>query len=403
MSALGSSSGTPPATAIEAAARCLASGQVAEATQRLEALVAAVPAYPAAHVLLAKAYEANGQWEAALDIWHRAHVLVPNSPLVRRERQRLLDAQVRSTAASPLEPEATPDAPSALVAEETSPLELSTAEAVETLDEAVEMPDEAAAAAPDIDEHPETEATDSGHDGSSVIAPEAPRPIEEDSPSDAEDETEFTASSMEQVTAPPEVVDDAPLLPPLPSDIPAEPVDALSSEDAAWWKEEEASEHAPDAPDEDGWTILEETATAPDDAGVTEARIEPPGETAGPPPPSSTPEVEDARILDDVAPGEPAEGPETDEPEGDDLDSLIQSLEDAPRIRPDPLFDGPEPAFDEGIADDMVSETLARIYAAQHQYAEAAIVYEKLAAQRPAEADTLLERAAELRAQADGK
>src|SRR5690606_25775720 len=85
-----------PATAIQAAARLLADGEIGEAARRLEALVQAAPAYPAAHVLLAKAYEAAERWDDALGAWHQAYFLVPGSPLVRRERQRLLDAQVRA-------------------------------------------------------------------------------------------------------------------------------------------------------------------------------------------------------------------------------------------------------------------------------------------------------------------
>ena len=47
--------------------------------------------------------------------------------------------------------------------------------------------------------------------------------------------------------------------------------------------------------------------------------------------------------------------------------------------------------------DDLASETLAKIYAAQHQYVEAAVIYEKLAARQPDQAEELLDRAAELR------
>ena len=81
----------------------------------------------------------------------------------------------------------------------------------------------------------------------------------------------------------------------------------------------------------------------------------------------------------------------------DELDALIAQLEVAPRIRPDPEYRGPEVSLDAGDVDDMVSETLAKIYAAQHQYVEAALVYEKLAARQPEDAAALLERAAELR------
>ena len=47
--------------------------------------------------------------------------------------------------------------------------------------------------------------------------------------------------------------------------------------------------------------------------------------------------------------------------------------------------------------DEMVSETLAKIYAAQHQYVEAAVVYEKLAARAPARAEAMLAQAAAMR------
>ncbi|MFN3595974.1 MAG: tetratricopeptide repeat protein [Rubricoccaceae bacterium] len=81
----------------------------------------------------------------------------------------------------------------------------------------------------------------------------------------------------------------------------------------------------------------------------------------------------------------------------DELESLIESLSNAPRIRPDPAFEGPAVSFAEGEADEVLSETLARIYAAQRQYARAAYIYEKLAAQRPAQADELRAKAVEMR------
>lgn len=66
----------------------------------------------------------------------------------------------------------------------------------------------------------------------------------------------------------------------------------------------------------------------------------------------------------------------------DNLDRLIAQLEDA-RITPRPdVDDVPAPELDDDI-DDMVSETLARIYAAQNQFEEAARVYDQLALQNP--------------------
>src|SRR5690606_2258648 len=109
--------------------------------------------------------------------------------------------------------------------------------------------------------------------------------------------------------------------------------------------------------------------------------------------------VEDARVIPAEETHNPAE-PDAPLTLADELDALINRLEDAPRIRPDPTFSGPDVSFEEEEEDDdLVSETLARIYAAQRQYAEAAIVYEKLAQQRPGEAEEMLRRAAEMRAQ----
>ena len=95
---------------------------------------------------------------------------------------------------------------------------------------------------------------------------------------------------------------------------------------------------------------------------------------------------EDADNLDDWQDFE-------DEPEGapapqsediEDLERLINELESA-RIVPEPeLEDLPPPDLDDDI-EGMVSETLARIYASQKQYREAARVYEQLALQNPDE------------------
>ena len=103
----------PPLDALEiqAAARLLAEGRAPEAVRRLEALTDAAPAYAAALVLLAKAYEADARADVALATWHRAHFLVPTSPLVRRERQRLLDLQARLPAAAAPAPAFAPALP----------------------------------------------------------------------------------------------------------------------------------------------------------------------------------------------------------------------------------------------------------------------------------------------------
>lgn len=85
-----------------------------------------------------------------------------------------------------------------------------------------------------------------------------------------------------------------------------------------------------------------------------------------------------------------------------DLDQLIQDLESA-RIQPRPDLDElPTPNLEDDV-EDLVSETLARIYAAQSQYREAARIYVKLASQEPANARDHLENAADMRKKAEKK
>ncbi len=95
---------------------------------------------------------------------------------------------------------------------------------------------------------------------------------------------------------------------------------------------------------------------------------------------------------------------ETSRPAPDDLDldRLIAELESA-RIEPRPdLDDIPPPELEDNV-DDLVSETLALIYAAQQQFEEAARVYEKLALQHPEKAAHYREQAAKMREKAAGQ
>jgi tetratricopeptide (TPR) repeat protein len=81
----------------------------------------------------------------------------------------------------------------------------------------------------------------------------------------------------------------------------------------------------------------------------------------------------------------------------DNLDRLISELEGA-RITPRPDIDSiPEPDLEDDI-EDMVSETLARIYASQSQYIEAARVYDTLAQQNPERRTYFHQKAREMRA-----
>jgi tetratricopeptide (TPR) repeat protein len=93
------------------------------------------------------------------------------------------------------------------------------------------------------------------------------------------------------------------------------------------------------------------------------------------------------------------EVPGWDDEAPQNLDELIRELETA-RIVPDPTIP-PAAAEDlEPDVDDVVSETLARIYENQRHYGEAARVYEKLALQQPGRAPEFRQKAADLRTRA---
>jgi hypothetical protein len=78
---------------------------------------------------------------------------------------------------------------------------------------------------------------------------------------------------------------------------------------------------------------------------------------------------------------------------------LINELESA-RIVPRPDIEEMTASELEDDIEDVVSETLARIYASQGQYDEAARIYELLAGQHPEDSDEFLMKASEMRARA---
>ena len=82
-----------------------------------------------------------------------------------------------------------------------------------------------------------------------------------------------------------------------------------------------------------------------------------------------------------------------------ELDDLIKELESA-RIVPDPQVEPVEASRLEADVEDVVSETLAKIYANQRFFEEAARVYEKLAVQQIDRRDEFLEKATEIRQRA---
>ena len=298
---------------LQTAARLLAEGKAEEAVAGLEALVEEAPAYSLAHVLLAKSYEATARWEDALGAWHRAHVLVPTSPFVQRERRRILDA---------LTPQPT---------REQHPVR---AEGVLS---------------------GRTRVEDERYEDRVAESMERSR-----QPGEFEGDLDIDSDTSVREAQPGDLVSEAAVSKHEPS--------VEESEDPAIL--DSAASHEGAATDLSDQTTVDQEANEWDDRSARQAEVE----------------------NDEDAPGSLS----------DELDSLIQQLEDAPRIRPDPSFEVPEVEIDDEVEEDMVSETLARIYAAQKQYAEAAIVYEKLAQQKPEEAIEHLQRAAEMRAQGRG-
>lgn len=315
----------------------------------LAEIVAQAPIYAAAHVLRATALEAAGLVDAALVSWGRAAALVPRSPLVHRERERLLATRLSGEPPldlPPAEPAPQPEPPAPHVEPPAS---------VDAPAPPAEAPVGPPASAPegpygapqtlDISDLMFTEAPTPPDPAASRPTREVPDPLPEaEPPVHAPPPAEAAPPPIDWASVPPP---QAAILPP-EGDLP--PVSSL-----------------PSLEDESGWGVLDEI----------DVPTPPPGTYAEP----------------DVIAPETKDRPTV----ADDLDDLISQLEVAPRIRPDPEFEGPDVPLDTGDVDDLASETLAKIYAAQHQYVEAALVYEKLAARQPDQADELLERAAELR------
>ncbi len=129
------------------------------------------------------------------------------------------------------------------------------------------------------------------------------------------------------------------------------------------------------------WVPVEAPEALADPARAAEQ--EPPASEESP----STPEAWEV-----PAPAEPPVALE----EIDDLDTLIEQLESAPRIRPDPAFGGTAEGEEED-AEGPVSETLAQIFASQRHFGDAADAYDRLAAEHPERADEFARKAEEMR------
>jgi tetratricopeptide (TPR) repeat protein len=312
---------TDPLPNIQRPLQLLQERRLDEAVELLERAVEKLPAHLAAHVLLARAYQAQEKWNAALRAWESARFFLPNSPIVqqgkRRTLERMGDAEIEDPARH-VSPAATPG------------------------------PDLAGA-------------------------------TKEGKPSEAD-----------------------------PQDAPAREEDGPAS----------PSETETSADEKDGADTEEFMLDAPSETAAEEAssgKSSPEGSSAEARPPEaqsaqsqSSQDTSPAARAGDAA---GAEGEADDEAQSGfqssfephdtgDLDRLIDELESA-RIEPDPDPDNiPEPDLDDDI-DDLVSETLARIYESQGQLKQAAQIYLKLASQDPDQAQTYMQKAKDMKAKAD--
>jgi tetratricopeptide (TPR) repeat protein len=91
-------------------------GAIATLERKLEEL----PAHLTAHVLLARAYEAKHQWDRALTCWENVYFLMPNSPVAREGKRRVLRKMNRDEEAEDVE-EVAPPVPGSPGPEATTP------------------------------------------------------------------------------------------------------------------------------------------------------------------------------------------------------------------------------------------------------------------------------------------
>jgi len=138
------------------------------------------------------------------------------------------------------------------------------------------------------------------------------------------------------------------------------------------------------------WDLEEDSVSEPLGVAVRVAKLEPL-------PPSAiwVPPSEPSTITDQVK-DEEEEEEEDAIPELQDLDKLIQELGSA-SIVPNPDIPMLTDEDLEQDLEDVVSETLARIYANQSYFTEASAVYEKLAEQKPDRAEEYMRMAAEMK------
>ena len=334
----------------------------------LEAKIDELPAHLTAHVLLARAYEAKQRWADALTSWENVRFLMPNSPVAREGKERVLRRLGQDDTSSESSPSPTP------------------------ADSADASPDDTGAP-PDDDSSPVPDSAPEGTDSS-----EAPPSDEESTP------TPSTAAASDPAT---DASPDAPSSPEAPDTASTAPAsDASSSEAASDQTDDTEPPSEPDSSERRGPTTAPEAVSeleqlrqkAEEEARKGGARG---NRTEKAPSPASeqdeTPDPESETDLSDTP-----EERVREMNEDDDLERLIDELESA-RIEPNPdVEEVPTPDLDDEV-DDIVSETLARIHEAQDEYRKAAQIYVKLASQEPDQARTYLQKASKMRERAEAQ
>jgi hypothetical protein len=495
---------------IQKAARYLAEGRAREAAGVLEDLARTFPAYVTAHVLLAKAYETEGRDADALEAWHRAYFLMPGSPLIVRQRSRLLQL-----VALPRQPEPHPaprppagetmdiaahgddtwvevestDVEDAAVEPSDEPVRPFDTEDASGVELEASMLEDEWIALPDPEDVARSAGLESAEEpgsdtwGEEALWVEPPTSADSEPPAGSGADPRAQPGSWDEATdlpenewvEPPLAVDsepqegrdaetgareEQPAAGPaqaeraessFPNDLaasaehetqagPEPPAEPESARPPVWYPPPGSGDSTAGAPPawepfggaagtEDGWRIVGEGERAQDDQSEVEGIVQPPSGTgrhrpapwpadepeaftpgppvegsgrpdsfdappAAEPPAGETPDPDAAAETVQRPAGEPAAEDFMDDVA--DLDTLIERLETAPRIRPSSAEDDGD--LDDALGDDeVVSETLARIYEAQRQWAAAARSYDLLARQHPERAEEFRRRAAEAR------
>ena len=348
-----------PISDISTLMQLLRDGKASEAIPQLEYLAHRTPAHVAVHALLAQAYTMEGRLDEARYAWQDASFLMPNSPAIQAGFRHVLKEIARTQASAQFEV--------------SSPV---------SIDEGSQEQDMLEDAPPD--EHTLAEAE--GH------------------------ELEGSTNEVSEVDA--ESVSNDALAPAL--DTPELTVNAFfdpikeTIESGATKIDKEAIGEAPEGIDKEtigeGQEAIAASTSSIKDifASSQQPQADPSGDAADAPavhaPSPSSPEITTVGSVNDLlVPPSLAPITENNEwKEDEELDHLIEELETA-RIIPKPDHEHIEmPELDDNI-EDMVSETLAQIYAGQQQYDQAATMYDKLAALQPDRAEEFEQRATEMR------